>query len=116
MNGRQFHSGGARRLWNAVATTVALGTATLVLSRGPATCRAGDCPEGSVLAGKGPPDGDAQWCEKDHVKHGPYHAWTVTGVKTEEGWYEHGQREGRWTSFWDRASASVPPSVGRRTV
>src|SRR5581483_2899945 len=62
----------------------------------------GECPPGTVHAGKGPPDGDAVWCEEPegHVKHGPYHEWMVTGVKVAEGRYEHGKKQGLWTTYW----------------
>jgi hypothetical protein len=70
-----------------------------------------ECPPGTTPAGKGPPDGDAVWCERiepggKHVKHGPYHAWTVTGVRQEDGRYENGHKEGTWTTYWDNGASS----------
>src|SRR5437773_1254523 len=69
------------------------------------------CPRGAELAGKGPPDGDALWCEKQgtaghRVKEGPYHAWTVTGRKSEDGYFRDGLKEGRWTSWWENGQKS----------
>ena len=68
-----------------------------------------DCPMGTTRAGKGPPDGNEVWCERvdsdgKHVKHGPYQAWTVTGIRQEDGQYENGHKEGSWTTYWDNGS------------
>jgi hypothetical protein len=43
-----------------------------------------DCPFGTELAGKHPPDGNMEWCqEKDdqggYRKHGPIHVWYPSG-------------------------------------
>ena len=62
------------------------------------------CPDGAELAGKKPPDGFEQWCQKQDangsiVKHGKLQKWNRDGAIDEEITYKDGNPHGPYRSF-----------------
>ena len=60
-----------------------------------------DCPEGAVLVGSAPPDGDLQRCElPGGVRHGKARAWYESGrPRAETEWWQ-GRKHGKFTLWY----------------
>ncbi|MCG8557550.1 MAG: hypothetical protein MJD61_20020 [Proteobacteria bacterium] len=63
-----------------------------------------DCPFGTELAGKHPPDGTEEWCQQEaedgsYRRHGPSRSWYANGQIMNQGSYIAGHKEGMWKSW-----------------
>jgi antitoxin component YwqK of YwqJK toxin-antitoxin module len=57
-------------------------------------------PDGEWVIGRGDRKREVvTW--KEGVLHGPFHQWTVTGMKSAEGQFVEGQPQGQWTYFYE---------------
>lgn len=71
-----------------------------------------ECEPGTQVAGRAPPDGREQWCEKvlpdgTRVRHGWYIAWHPSGVKSEAGKFRDGKEHGVWLRWHENGQKRV---------
>src|SRR5262245_59734367 len=59
-----------------------------------------ECPEGAILKGTPPPDGDYAWCELPSGEtHWPWMVWPSRGTPRKIATYRNGKLNGTWQQW-----------------